>query len=75
MKSPVPTGLVWSDETSIDRGRIRMKITEREVESFRRGGYACVERAFDAEEVARAVGWVDELQDWPETPGRHMMYF
>ncbi len=52
-----------------------MKITEREVESFRRGGFACVERAFDAEEVARAVGWVDELQHWPETPGRHMMYF
>ena len=44
-----------------------MKITEREVESYRRDGYACVEGAFGAEELARAAGWVDELQDWPET--------
>ncbi len=52
-----------------------MTITEREVELFRLGGHACVEEAFDAEHMARVSGWVDELQGWPETPGRHMMYF
>ena len=52
-----------------------VKITEREVESFRRDGYTRVEGAFDAEEIARVSGWIDEIQAWPETPGRHMMYF
>ncbi len=59
--------------SSADRRGV--KITERTVESFWRGGYMCVERAFDADQMAAISGWVDELQAWPETPGRHMMYF
>jgi hypothetical protein len=52
-----------------------MKITEHDIESFRRNGYAPVDGMFDPGALAEIVGWVDELQDWPETPGRHMMYF
>ena len=52
-----------------------MRLTGREIESFKRGGYACVDGMFDTGELARITGWVDELQNWPETPGRHMMYF
>jgi hypothetical protein len=52
-----------------------MKITKREIESFRRVGYARIDGIFDAKELARVTGWVDELQNWPETPSQHMMYF
>jgi hypothetical protein len=52
-----------------------MKIAKREIESFGRGGYARVDRIFDVKELARITGWVDELQNWPGTPGQHMMYF
>ncbi len=50
-------------------------ITERQIESFRRSGHARVEGGIGAAEIARVTGWIDDLQSWPETPGRHMMYF
>ena len=50
-------------------------ITAREIGSFRQNGYVRVDGGFGAAEIARVTGWVDDLQSWPETPGRHMMYF
>jgi len=52
-----------------------MKITEPEIVSFRQSGHVRVDGMFDAKELVEITGWVDELQDWPETPGQHMMYF
>ena len=50
-------------------------ITAREIETFRQNGYARVDGAFGVAEITRVTRWVDDLQSWPETPGRHMMYF
>jgi 2-aminoethylphosphonate dioxygenase len=50
-------------------------ITDQMVASFRRDGYLSLPGAFGASEVARITSWIDEIQAWPETPGRHMMYF
>ena len=52
-----------------------MRISEHEIDSFRHSGYARADRMFNAKELADITGWVDELHNWPETPGRHMMYF
>lgn len=42
---------------------------------FARDGYVVVRGLFDAAEVADIRRWTDEVQRWPETAGRHMMYF
>jgi hypothetical protein len=47
----------------------------RDVEAFHRDGYVVVPRLFGLTAMAEIRRWVDEVQAWPETPGRHMMYF
>lgn len=46
-----------------------------EVARFQAEGYLTVPGLFDAAEVADIRRWTDEVQAWPETAGRHMMYF
>jgi hypothetical protein len=45
------------------------------VAGFQRDGYLVVRRLFSISEMADITRWTDEVQRWPETPGRHMMYF
>jgi ectoine hydroxylase-related dioxygenase (phytanoyl-CoA dioxygenase family) len=42
---------------------------------FRQHGYLVLRGLFDARELVDIRAWTDEVQHWPETPGRHMMYF
>jgi hypothetical protein len=42
---------------------------------FEGKGYAVWPSLFDADEMRRITAWVDEIQSWPEMPGRHWMYF
>lgn len=46
-----------------------------QVGEFQREGCLVVRGLFGAAEVANIRRWADEVQRWPETPGRHMMYF
>jgi len=46
-----------------------------QVARFRAEGHVVVPRLFGAAEVADIRRWTDEVQAWPETAGRHMMYF
>ena len=45
-----------------------------ELEAFRRNGYLLLEGYFDAVRD-RIVEWLVDMQTWPETPGRWMMYY
>jgi 2-aminoethylphosphonate dioxygenase len=46
-----------------------------DVAAFRRQRYLVVPGLFGPEETREIRRWVDEVQAWPETAGRHMMYF
>src|SRR5436305_1175417 len=50
-------------------------LRERDIESFRRDGYVVVRGLFDAARMREIRANVDELQSWPEAPGKYMMYF
>ena len=50
-------------------------LTDRQVADFDRQGFLIVRGMFDADEMREITAWTDEMQAWPETPGRHMMYF
>jgi len=46
-----------------------------QVARFHAEGFLIVRALYSAEEMARIAAWTDEAEAWPETPGRHMMYF
>ncbi len=51
------------------------RLSEAQIEQFQCDGFFIARGAFDAATMARIEAWTDEVQNWPETPGRHMMYF
>ena len=53
----------------------RGALTPQQVERFHRDGYLVVPRLFDTAQMAEISHWTDTVQGWPETAGRHMMYF
>ncbi|MCK6370018.1 MAG: phytanoyl-CoA dioxygenase family protein [Gammaproteobacteria bacterium] len=50
-------------------------LTATQVAAFRRDGYLVVRGLFAPDDIERIRCWTDEVQRWPETAGRHMMYF
>lgn len=50
-------------------------LTPSQVQTFRRDGYLVVRQMFAPAAVGQIRRWTDEVQRWPETAGRHMMYF
>lgn len=50
-------------------------LTDQQIAEFDRQGYLVIRGMFDSARMCRIIGWTDELQSWPEMPGRHMMYF
>jgi hypothetical protein len=50
-------------------------LTEEQVATFRRDGFLVVRGMFGRDEMADIAAWTDEVEAWPETAGRHMMYF
>lgn len=50
-------------------------LTAGQVAAFQRDGFLVVPRLFDAASIARIRGWTDDVQAWPETPGKWMKYF
>jgi hypothetical protein len=47
---------------------------DAELAAYRRDGFVVVRGLFDAAETARIRDWTDEVQRWPELPGRWMVY-
>jgi ectoine hydroxylase-related dioxygenase (phytanoyl-CoA dioxygenase family) len=50
-------------------------LSEQQIKAFRETGYFVVRKLFSAGEMDAMAAWADELQNWPEVPGKHMMYF
>lgn len=50
-------------------------LTSDQVAAFAREGFVVVRGLFSAAEMADIARWTDEVQRWPETAGRQMMYF
>ena len=46
-----------------------------QVADFRRDGFLVARSLFSPEEMTDLAAWTDEVEAWPETAGRHMMYF
>ena len=46
-----------------------------QVADFRRDGFLLARSLFSPEEMTDLAAWTDEVEAWPETAGRHMMYF
>jgi ectoine hydroxylase-related dioxygenase (phytanoyl-CoA dioxygenase family) len=45
------------------------------IRDFERDGFVVVRGLLDGARMRALRTWVDALEAWPETPGRHMMYF
>jgi len=50
-------------------------LNEAQIAAFHCDGFVVVPGLFSPAEVEAISAWTDEVQAWPETPGRHMMYF
>ena len=44
-------------------------------EQFQRDGFLVAQGTFDTAAMAQIAAWTDDVRNWPETPGKHMMYF
>jgi 2-aminoethylphosphonate dioxygenase len=50
-------------------------ITGGMLQDWRRQGFLIVRGVYGAAEMTEITRWVNDIQQWPETPCRHMMYF
>lgn len=50
-------------------------LSDEDVASFRDTGFLVLRGGFDAQAMAEITGWVDEVEAWPEAPGKYMKYF
>lgn len=50
-------------------------LTQSQISQFVRDGFVVVGGLFGPERVAELQAWTTEIQNWPEVPGAHMMYF
>ena len=50
-------------------------LTNEQVAAFQRDGFLVAPGLFSKDEMKHITAWTDEVEAWPETPGRHMMYF
>jgi len=50
-------------------------LSEQQVQQFHRDGFLVVRGMYSADEVAEISQWTDEVANYPEVPGKYMMYF
>ena len=50
-------------------------LTAEQVAAFKREGFVVVPAFFDLSQVAHVTWWTDEIMNWPERQGRHMVYY
>ncbi|MDH5761776.1 MAG: phytanoyl-CoA dioxygenase family protein [Nitrospinota bacterium] len=50
-------------------------LSQQQCKDFDRDGFLLIRKPFESGEISQIVSWVDEVQDYPEVPGKHMMYF
>ena len=42
---------------------------------FSENGYLIIRHFFNATDILKITSWTKEVSQWPETPGKHKMYF
>lgn len=52
-----------------------MQVLQQDIEQFRTQGYVVMRGLFRGQALADLIAWTDELEAWPETPGKAMKYF
>jgi len=53
----------------------RRVLSEQQVAQFHRDGFLVVRGMYSADEVEEISQWTDEVANYPEVPGKYMMYF
>jgi 2-aminoethylphosphonate dioxygenase len=52
-----------------------MKISNEQIEEFRSTGFLVIRGLYDAERMKEITEWTEEVTNYPEVPGKYMMYF
>jgi len=47
----------------------------QQLQDFERDGFLLIRKPIESKKIDQIVSWVNEVQDYPEVPGKHMMYF
>lgn len=55
--------------------RISPRFSEQEVAHYRDNGFVAIPGLFSGSELSALTGWVDELEKFPEEPGKTMSYY
>lgn len=50
-------------------------LTRSQIEFWEKNGYLHINDYFTPGQKQELIGWVEELEQWPETPGKWMKYF
>lgn len=50
-------------------------LSKQQLEVFERDGFVLVRGLFNAEELKQITEWTEEVANYPEVPGKYMMYF
>ncbi len=50
-------------------------LSEKNLQEFRDTGFTVVRGLYDAAQMREITAWCDEVADYPEVPGKYMMYF
>ncbi|VFM99173.1 MAG: Phytanoyl-CoA dioxygenase (PhyH) [Candidatus Kentron sp. G] len=51
------------------------QLSPQQIEQFRRDGFLVAPGFYDKTRIARIIDWVDEMQQWPDAPGRYWRYY
>ena len=50
-------------------------LTEQQIADFERDGYVLIKGLYNAAEMQDITTWTEEVSNYPELPGKYMMYF
>lgn len=50
-------------------------LSTEQLQDFDRDGYLLLRNRFKSKDIEQIVSWVNEVQSYPEIPGKYMMYF
>ena len=52
-----------------------MQISNEQIEEFKSSGFLIIRNLYNAERMQEITEWTEEVTNYPEVPGKYMMYF
>lgn len=52
-----------------------MKLSIEQIEEFKTTGFLVIQNLYDRDKMKTITEWTDEVTNYPEVPGKYMMYF